>query len=97
MNSPCRTSSFICLDYSCFYFQLYFKLGNTNAGLAYKKAVGSLKELPIEVTVENAKSLGKSGRNKVKNIGLGSANKLHEFLATGTIEKLEQLRHDAAA
>ena len=56
----------------------------------------AIKDLGFEITEENAKSLGKAGKNKVQNIGKGSADKMYEFLTTGTIEKLEILRQNNA-
>lgn len=70
---------------------LYFKDGNTNAGLVYKKAIASLTALDYEITAENAKGLGK-GKTKVAGIGKGTADKIHEYYDTGTIQKLEEKR-----
>jgi hypothetical protein len=75
---------------------LYFKEGNRNAGASYANATTAIKGLEIEVTEENAKSLGKPGKNKIEGIGKGSADKMYEFVQTGTIEKLEEKRADAA-
>lgn len=74
---------------------LYFKAGNSNAGITYKKAVTALSEYPDEITEDNAKGLGK-GKTKVENIGKGTADKVYEFVTTGTIAKLEEKRADAA-
>ena len=46
--------------------------------------------------MDNAKSLGKAGKNKLTGVGKGSAEKIYEFLSTGKIEKLEELRQNAA-
>ena len=53
---------------------LYFKDGNRNAGLSYKKVVKALSELTYEITESNALGLGK-GKTKVANIGKSSAEK----------------------
>jgi hypothetical protein len=76
--------------------ELYFKEGNKNAGSSYTKAANAIKGLEFEITEENAKSLGKAGKNKVANIGATSAAKMLEFVQNGTIEKLEEKRADAA-
>ncbi len=70
---------------------LYLKEGNANAAGAYKRAATAIMGLDFEITVDNAKSLCK-GKTKVANIGKGSADKMYEFLTTGTIEKLEEKR-----
>lgn len=70
---------------------LYFKDGNSNAGLSYKKAVAALSALDYEITADNAKGLCK-GKTKVAGIGKGSADKIYEFFTTGTIQKLEEKR-----
>ncbi|KAL7570144.1 hypothetical protein ACA910_019983 [Epithemia clementina (nom. ined.)] len=75
--------------------ELYFKEGNRNAGLSYNKAVAAIRDLSYEITEDNAKGLGK-GKSKVANIGKGTAEKIHEFISTGTIAKLEEKRADAA-
>jgi Helix-hairpin-helix domain len=74
---------------------LYYKTGNTNAGGAYKKVVAALAALPEAVTEANALGLGK-GKTKVANIGKSSAEKIHEFVTTGTLQKLEEKRADAS-
>jgi hypothetical protein len=76
--------------------ELYFKEGNKNAGMSYAKATSAIMDLELEITEENAKSLGKPGKNKVDGIGKGSAEKMLEFIQNGTIEKLEEKRADAA-
>ena len=70
---------------------LYFKEGNANAGGTYKKVAAAIKDLDFEITAENAKGLGK-GKTKVAGIGKGSAEKIHEFVTTGSMEKLEEKR-----
>jgi len=69
----------------------YFKEGNANAGLTYKKAITAITGLDYEITADNAKGLGK-GKTKLVGIGKGSADKMYEFCSTGTIEKLEEKR-----
>jgi hypothetical protein len=77
--------------------ELYFKEGNKNAGSTYAKATNAIKGLGLEITEENAKSLGKPGKNKVDGIGAKTAEKLLEYVQTGgTIDKLEEKRADAA-
>mmetsp|Transcript_16797 Transcript_16797/g.35519 ORF Transcript_16797/g.35519 Transcript_16797/m.35519 type:complete len:486 (+) Transcript_16797:230-1687(+) len=70
---------------------LYFKDGNSNAGLTYKKAVASITALDYEITADNAKGLCK-GKTKVAGIGKGTSDKIYEFCTTGTIQKLEEKR-----
>eukprot|EP00559_Dactyliosolen_fragilissimus_P009429 CAMPEP_0184858632 /NCGR_PEP_ID=MMETSP0580-20130426/3718_1 /TAXON_ID=1118495 /ORGANISM="Dactyliosolen fragilissimus" /LENGTH=436 /DNA_ID=CAMNT_0027354885 /DNA_START=251 /DNA_END=1561 /DNA_ORIENTATION=- len=70
---------------------LYSKEGNSNASGTYRKVGEAIKALDFEITEENAKGLGK-GKTKVQGIGKGSAEKLFEFVTTGTIEKLEEKR-----
>jgi len=74
---------------------LYFKEGNTNAGVSYKKAVAALTDLDFELTADNAMSLCK-GKTKVPGVGKKTAEKIKEFYETGTIEKLEEKRADNA-
>lgn len=75
--------------------ELYFKEGNANAGISYKKATAALRELDFAITEDNAKGLGK-GKTKVANIGKSSADKIYEFMTTGSIAKLEEKRANAA-
>mmetsp|Transcript_24242 Transcript_24242/g.42474 ORF Transcript_24242/g.42474 Transcript_24242/m.42474 type:complete len:347 (-) Transcript_24242:255-1295(-) len=70
---------------------LYFKDGNSNAGLTYKKAIAGITALDYEITEDNAKGLGK-GKTKIVGIGKGTADKIHEYLSTGVIQKLEEKR-----
>ena len=65
--------------------------GNSNAGIAYKKAVAGICSVEYEITTDNAKALCK-GKTKVEGIGKGTADKIHELLSTGKIEKLEEKR-----
>jgi hypothetical protein len=76
--------------------ELYFKESNANAGGTYTKAANAIKGIEFEITEENAKSLGKPGKNKVDGIGAKSAEKMLEFVQNGTIDKLEEKRADAA-
>lgn len=75
--------------------ELYFKSGNANAGATYKKVINTINGLDFAVTEDNAKGLCK-GKTKVANIGKASADKIYEFVTTGTMEKLEEKRADAA-
>ena len=75
--------------------ELYFKEGNRNAGSSYTKAVAAIRGISFKITESNAKGLGK-GKEKVANIGKGTAEKIHEFMTTGTIAKLEEKRADVA-
>lgn len=74
---------------------LYFKEKNGNAGASFTKASTAIKEMPFEVTIENAMSLTK-GKSKVANIGKKSGEYMKEFCETGKIQKLEEKRLDAA-
>lgn len=69
--------------------ECYFKEGNSNAGATYKKVANAIMGLDFEIDESNAKSLGK-GKTKVAGIGKGSADKIHEFITTGKIGKLEE-------
>jgi len=73
----------------------YFTDHNANAGISYRKVAHAVSELDFEITEKNAKGLGK-GKTKVEGIGKGSADKIHEFVTTGKIEKLEEKRAKAA-
>lgn len=70
---------------------LYFKDGNSNAGLTYKKAIAGITGLDYEITADNAKGLCKA-KTKVAGIGKGTADKIYEYCTTGTIQKLEEKR-----
>lgn len=70
---------------------MYFKEGNRNAGMSYNKVVTVLKDLKAEVTAGNAMSFCK-GKTKIPGIGKGSAEKMQEFMETGSIAKLEEKR-----
>ena len=61
------------------------------AGGTYKKVANAIKDLDYEITADNAKGLGK-GKTKVDGIGKGSSEKIHEFLETGKMAKLEEKR-----
>ena len=65
--------------------------GNRNAGISYNKVTAAIKEMKVEITAENAMSFSK-GKTKVAGIGKSSAEKMKEFCATGSIEKLEEKR-----
>jgi Helix-hairpin-helix domain len=73
--------------------ELYYKEGNRNAGTTYTKVVKALRELPYVITEDNAQGLCK-GKTKVANIGKSSADKIYEFVTTGTMAKLEEKRND---
>lgn len=75
--------------------ELYFKEQNRNAGATYVKATKAIQELSFEVTPENALGLGKN-KTKIAGIGKGTAEKMHEFITTGTIAKLEEKRANNA-
>jgi Helix-hairpin-helix domain len=69
----------------------YFKESNANAGSSTTKVANALAGLDYEVTKDNALGLGK-GKTKVANIGAKSAEKIHEFVSTGRMEKLDEKR-----
>ena len=75
--------------------ELYFKEKNTNAGVSYRKVSEAIKGIDFKINKDNAKGLGK-GKTKVPGIGKASADKIYEFLMTGTIQKLEEKRAAAA-
>lgn len=75
--------------------ELYFKAGNSNAGISNKKVAAAIQGLDFEITESNVMGLSK-GKNKVAGIGKGSADKIKEFLTTGTMQKLEEKRMLAA-
>jgi hypothetical protein len=64
---------------------------NYNATATYRKVSQAICDLTDAVTEDNALGLGK-GKTKVPNIGKASAEKMHEFVATGRITKLEEKR-----
>jgi hypothetical protein len=72
--------------------EMYFKEGNRNGGVVHSKVATALQNLDFVVTEENAMSLGKGAKTKVAGIGEKSAEKILEFVSTGTIEKLEEKR-----
>lgn len=74
--------------------ELYYKEGNRNAGSAYTKAVAAISSLKWKITEDNAQGLAK-GKTKVPNIGKSTADKIFEFVTTGTIAKLDEKRADA--
>jgi len=69
----------------------YFAEGNANAALSYKKAIATLTDLEEEVTAGNALSFSK-GKTKLPGIGKATAQKMKEFVETGTFAKLEEKR-----
>lgn len=69
----------------------YFAESNANAALSYKKAIATLTELKEEVTEDNAMSFSK-GKTKLPGIGKSTAQKMLEFVQTGTFAKLEEKR-----
>ena len=72
--------------------KLYFADGNRNAGASYNKVVAAIQNINFVITVDNALKLGKAGKSKVDGIGKSSAEKIKEFLETGTMAKLEEKR-----
>lgn len=74
---------------------VYFKEGNTNAGISYKKVAQAVSQIDFEITADNAKGLGK-GKTKVDGIGKTSAERIHEFVTTEKIQKLEDKLKEAA-
>jgi len=77
--------------YATQFGKVYMEEGNKNAGATYKKVANAIKDIEYEITEENAKGLC-SKKTKVDGIGKGSADKIYEFLTTGTIAKLEEKR-----
>lgn len=74
---------------------LISKAGDRNRAGAYIRAAEAVNGVEYEITTENAMGMSKGKATKVKNIGKGTAEKIHEFLSTGKIEKLEELRANA--
>ena len=73
--------------------ELYFKEGNGQAGGSYSKAQKAIVECAFEIDLDNAKHLHKKGHEfKIDGIGKGTADKIKEFLNTGTCVKLEEKR-----
>ena len=72
--------------------ELMRKAGEYMKSNTYKKAASAIAALEFEVTEENALKLGKAGKLKVAGIGKSTAEKMYEFMTTGTVEKLEQLK-----
>jgi DNA polymerase/3'-5' exonuclease PolX len=72
---------------------LHQKEGKYRAASNVRKATNAILRLQFQITTENAKSLGQpGGPNKVKDIGALTADKILEFLQTGTMIILEQKR-----
>lgn len=59
--------------------------------MSYRKAATAIKGMKEEITADNAMSFSK-GKTKVAGIGKGSAEKMKEFMETGTFQKLEEKR-----
>ena len=74
----------------------YDKEQNRNAAITYRKVSAAIKGIDFEITADNAKKLG-TGKNKIAGIGKSSADKIHEFVTTGKMAKLEEKRAWAAA
>lgn len=75
---------------SIFRTNFFFSSSSLKGG-TYKKVANAIKDLDYEITADNAKGLGK-GKTKVDGIGKGSSEKIHEFLETGKMAKLEEKR-----
>lgn len=71
--------------------EMYEKEENGNPARAYNKVADVIKDLAFEITVDNVMGMSK-GKTKIAGIGKGSAEKIKEFLETGTIAKLEEKR-----
>ena len=69
----------------------YRKESNIHAANTYSKVAATIRRLPFEITEENVMGLSK-GVNKVPGIGKSSAEKMKEFLSTGSMQKLEEKR-----
>lgn len=76
--------------------EFYFREGNRNGGVVHSKVATALQNLDFAVTAENALGLGKGAKTKVDGIGAKSAEKIYEFVTTGTIDKLEEKRASMA-
>lgn len=61
---------------------------NTHKSEAYKKAAKAIRKLHFEVT--NGTEISQ-GPHKVAGVGKGVANKIDEYIATGTIRKLNKI------
>ena len=61
---------------------------NTHKSEAYKKAAKAISKLHFEVT--NGTEISQ-GPHKVAGVGKGVANKIDEYIATGTIRKLNKI------
>ena len=66
--------------------------GNRALVKTYSKLVQALTDLDFAVTEQNALGLAKGKATKVPGIGETSAEKILEFIRTGTMEKLELMR-----
>jgi len=65
--------------------------GNHHAHNTYTKVANAICNLDREISDDNAMTLYK-GDGKVKHIGKATAEKMFEFLVTGTMTKLEEKR-----
>jgi Helix-hairpin-helix domain len=72
--------------------ELMRKSGEFMKSNMQKKSAQAVAALKFEVTEDNALKLGKPGKSKIPGIGKSTAEKMHEFLTTGTVTKLEELR-----
>eukprot|EP00547_Thalassionema_nitzschioides_P006417 CAMPEP_0194201218 /NCGR_PEP_ID=MMETSP0156-20130528/1541_1 /TAXON_ID=33649 /ORGANISM="Thalassionema nitzschioides, Strain L26-B" /LENGTH=473 /DNA_ID=CAMNT_0038926351 /DNA_START=79 /DNA_END=1500 /DNA_ORIENTATION=+ len=68
------------------------KHGDFRKANAYKTSAQAVASLSFAVTVDNALKLGKPGALKTPGIGKSTAEKLLEFVETGTVARLEELR-----
>ena len=73
--------------------QEYGKCGQYFKKNGWAKAEKAVRELTYEVT--DGLSLGK-GKTKLPGVGKSIAASLHEFITTGKVDKLEQLKADNA-
>jgi hypothetical protein len=72
----------------------YNKEQNYNAAATYRRVFEAIQNVDFEITKDNAKGLCK-GKDKVTWIGKASAEKIFEFVTTGTIAKLEEKKATA--
>jgi hypothetical protein len=73
--------------------ELMRKSGEFMKSNMQKKSAQAVAALTFAVTEENALKLGKPGKSKIPGIGKNTAEKMYEFLTTGTVIKLEELRN----
>lgn len=72
--------------------ELMRKSGEFMKSNMQRKAAQAVASLAFEVTEDNALKLGKSGKAKIPGIGKSTAEKMYEFITTGKVAKLEELR-----